>query len=209
MTAAPTPPPTEPSPPGLRERKKLRTRASIRAATRALIEEDGWDAATVERIAGRAEVSPSTVLRYFPAREDIVLPEEDGTLVLDALRTRPAAEPWPLALRHALRQAVARSEECDPEAVRLRARLAAEVPVVRDRLTRSAADTARPLRTALAERTGLDPGSLEARIRSTALVGALLEASLYWADHGCRGELRDLLDRALDVVEPLGADGTP
>lgn len=55
--------------PGLRERKKIKTRRAIRTAAYALIEERGYDATTIEQIADRAEVSPSTVFRYFPTKE--------------------------------------------------------------------------------------------------------------------------------------------
>lgn len=83
------------APPGPRERKRVRTRAAIRGATYALAEEEGYEAATVERIAGRAEVSPSTVPRHFPVKEDIVLTDASGPLPADGPRTRPAGEPLP------------------------------------------------------------------------------------------------------------------
>src|SRR5690606_14406568 len=62
--------------PGLRERKKIKTRRAIRAAMYALVEEQGYEATTVEQIAERADVSPSTVFRYFPTKEDILLTDE-------------------------------------------------------------------------------------------------------------------------------------
>src|SRR5690606_7272503 len=66
---------------GLRERKKIKTRMAIREATYDLIKEQGYDGTTVEQIAERAEVSPSTVFRYFPTKEDIVLTDEYDPLV--------------------------------------------------------------------------------------------------------------------------------
>lgn len=64
MTAARSAPSPAGAPrPGLRERKKTRTREAIRAATYGLIRQQGYEATTVEQIAERAEVSPSTVLR--------------------------------------------------------------------------------------------------------------------------------------------------
>ncbi|MEU7424145.1 TetR family transcriptional regulator [Streptomyces sp. NPDC040750] len=192
---------------GLRERKKTKTREAIRAAAYALIEEQGYEATTIEQIAGRAEVSPSTVFRYFPAKEDIVLPDAYGPSMLAELRGRPADEPWTDSLRHVLAQAMESSEE-KPEVLRLRARLGAQVPAVRSRMFESVSEIGRLLRPALAERTGRDPESLEVRICATAFLGCLTEVSLYWAENGFEGEPRDLVDRALDVLEHgLPAEG--
>lgn len=80
---------------GLRERKKLKTRVAIRRATYRLIAEQGYDATTVEQIAEAAEVSPSTVFRYFPTKEDIVLTDEFDPVIVAALRAaRRASRSW-------------------------------------------------------------------------------------------------------------------
>src|SRR5580704_2257713 len=63
-------------PDGLRERKKARTRASIREHALRLFREQGYHATTVEKIAEAAEISPSTFFRYFPTKEDLVLQDE-------------------------------------------------------------------------------------------------------------------------------------
>ncbi|MFF9086877.1 TetR/AcrR family transcriptional regulator [Streptomyces sp. NPDC014991] len=202
MTAAP--PPTASAPdgrrPGLRERKKTRTREAIRAATYALIEEQGWEATTIDRIAARAEVSPSTVLRYFPAREDIVVTDEYGPLLLAEIRRRPPDEPWPDTVRHVLGQAVRRGVEEDPRTSRLRTRLMVQVPAVRSRVRESMSVTGRMLCQAIGERTGLAPDGLEVRVHAMSLVGGLMETSLYWAEKGHRDDLASLVDRALDVL---------
>ncbi len=58
--------------PGLRERKKARTRRAIVRATIELTLEHGFAAATIPQIAERAEVAPRTVSLYFPHKEEIV-----------------------------------------------------------------------------------------------------------------------------------------
>ncbi|MFJ4581735.1 TetR/AcrR family transcriptional regulator [Streptomyces echinatus] len=186
---------------GLRERKKIKTREAIRTATYALIKEQGYDATTIEQIAERAEVSPSTVFRYFPTKEDIVLTDEYDPLILAELRARPADEPWMDALRHVMRTALDLSEREDPEVLRLRAHLGVQVPAVRSRYFESMTQTGRLLREALAERTGRDPESLEVRVSAMALIGGMMEVSMYWAENGFEGGLRDLMERALDVME--------
>ncbi|MBQ0828459.1 TetR family transcriptional regulator [Streptomyces sp. RG38] len=202
MTAARSPhsPAARPGP-GLRERKKTRTREAIRAATYGLVGEQGYTATTVEQIADRAEVSPSTVFRYFPTKEDIVLTDEYDAALLELFRARPADEPWLDSLRAVLREAIGAGLREEPEVTRLRTRLMSEVPAVRSRMVESMSVTGRLLAGAVAERTGLPPDGLEVRFLTASLLGGLLEVSRYWAEHGHRDDPAALVDRALDIVE--------
>ena len=201
MTAARTTTPADRPQLGLRERKKIKTRQAIRTATYTLIEEQGYDATTIEQIADRAEVSPSTVFRYFPTKEDIVLTDEYDPVMLEELRARPADEPWMESIRHVMRRALDVGMGEEPEVTRLRTKLGVEVPAVRSRMMESMSATGRLLRQALAERTGLDPDSLEVRVYAMSLIGGLMEVSMYWAENGHQGDLRDLMDRTLDILE--------
>jgi AcrR family transcriptional regulator len=60
-------------PPGLRDRKKARTRDSIADAAISLFLAHGFDQVSVTDIAATAEVSKPTLFRYFPTKEDLVL----------------------------------------------------------------------------------------------------------------------------------------
>ncbi|MER5180233.1 TetR family transcriptional regulator [Streptomyces sp. NPDC002896] len=201
MTAARTTSPADRPQLGLRERKKIKTRAAIREATYRLIDEQGYDATTIEQIAEAAEVSPSTVFRYFPTKEDIVLTDEYDPVLEEEMRSRPEDEPLLDSLRYVLRRVVGFGFEEEPAVSRLRTRLMVDVPAVRSRTTESMAVTGRLLRRAIARRTGRDTGDLEVRVLATAIVGALLETSLYWAEHDHQDDLSDLLDRALSTFE--------
>ncbi|MFD0001895.1 TetR/AcrR family transcriptional regulator [Streptomyces sp. NPDC127178] len=201
MTPAHSSPLTDRPQLGLRERKKIKTRTAIREATYALIKEQGYDATTIEQIAERAEVSPSTVFRYFPTKEDIVLTDEYDPILLDELRRRPADEPWMESLRYVMKLAIAAATDEEPEAVRLRSHLLVQVPAVRSRMLESMSVTGRMLGEAIAERTGRARDSFEVRVFTMSLIGALAEVSLYWAENGFEDDLNDLVDRALDVVE--------
>lgn len=201
MTAARTSPLTDRPQLGLRERKKIKTRMAIRAATYELIEDQGYDATTIEQIAERAEVSQSTVFRYFPTKEDIVLTDEYDPLMEEELRARPADEPWLDSLRYVLKKAVGISRAEEPEVTRLRGRLMMEVPAVRSRMIESMSVTGRLLCRVVAERTGRDPGDLEVRVYAMSLIGGLAEITLYWAENGFQESLEDLVDRTVDVFE--------
>lgn len=192
---------------GLRERKKIRTRMAIRDATYALIKEQGYDATTVEQIAERAEVSQSTVFRYFPTKEDIVLTDAYDTLLEDLLRERPAGEPVRESLRRAIRKAMTTALTGNPahgqDEMVLRVRLMVEVPQVRSRLMESMSVTGRLLCRALAERTGRQENDLEVRVYAMGLMGALLETMVYWVDGDCREDILELIDRTLAVCTDL------
>jgi AcrR family transcriptional regulator len=201
MTPAHSSPLTDRPQLGLRERKKIKTRTAIRDATYALIKEQGYDATTIEQIAERAEVSPSTVFRYFPTKEDIVLTDGYDPILLAELRKRPADEPWMESLRYGMRLAVRAALAEEPDVVRLRSHLLVQVPAVRSRMLESMSVTGRMLAEAVAERRGLDRNSLEARVYTMSLIGGLSEISLYWAENDFKDDLLDLLDRTLDVIE--------
>ncbi|MDX2549645.1 MULTISPECIES: TetR/AcrR family transcriptional regulator [Streptomyces] len=208
-TGTPTGTPADRPPLGLRERKKIKTREAIRAATYALVEEQGYDATTIEQIADRAEVSPSTVFRYFPTKEDIVLTDEFDPLLLEELRNRPADEPWTDSIRHVMREAVRTGVEEDAAVARLRTRLMVQIPAVRSRMMESMSVTGRMLCTAIAERTDRDPDSLEVRVYAMSLIGALLETSLYWAENGHRDDFSALVDRTLATLQHGLPRGNP
>src|ERR1700735_3172237 len=94
-------------PSGLRERKKARTRATIRAEALRLFREQGYHATTVEQIAAAAEVSPSTFFRYFPTKEDLVLQDDMDTRMIEALERQPAGLSPVAAVRAAAREVFA------------------------------------------------------------------------------------------------------
>jgi AcrR family transcriptional regulator len=77
---------------GLRERKKLRTRATLIDAAAELCLNQGYDNTTVEQIAAAADVSPRTFSRYFPTKESVVAAmtgDMDGYLA-EALLEQPS-----------------------------------------------------------------------------------------------------------------------
>ncbi len=74
---------------GLRERKKAKTRALIQEHALRLFREQGYDATSVEEIAGAAEVSPSTVFRYFSTKPDLVIYDDLDERMIEAFRAQP------------------------------------------------------------------------------------------------------------------------
>ena len=96
-------------PVGLRERKKARTRASIREHALRLFREQGYHATTVEQIAEAAEISPSTFFRYFPTKEDVVIQDDFDLIALESFERQPAELSVVAAFRAAVAEARGRS----------------------------------------------------------------------------------------------------
>jgi AcrR family transcriptional regulator len=92
--------PESDQPPGLRERKKIKTRAAIRREAFRLIDEQGYANTTVEQIAEAADVSSSTFFRYFPAKEAVLLSDDYTEPVIDAFIAAPSELSPVAAYRH-------------------------------------------------------------------------------------------------------------
>lgn len=77
--------------PGLRERKKQRTRAAISDAAISLFLEHGFQQVSVAQVAEAAEVSKRTLFAYFPAKEDLVVHRlaDHETEIARVVRARP------------------------------------------------------------------------------------------------------------------------
>jgi len=77
--------------PGLRERKKQRTRETIARAAHELFAERGYHATTLPDIAEAADVSTRTIFSYFPSKEDILF--SDFTVMKETLAQALAERP--------------------------------------------------------------------------------------------------------------------
>ena len=70
---------------GLRERKRLATMRSIQEKALDQFDERGFGVVTIEEIAAAADVSPSTVYRYFGTKEGLIVSDEFAALSQNAL----------------------------------------------------------------------------------------------------------------------------
>ncbi|MCX4970480.1 TetR family transcriptional regulator [Streptomyces sp. NBC_00654] len=196
-------------PMGLRERKKLRTRRSIRREAYRLFAEQGYEATTVDQIACAAEVSPSTLFRYFPAKEDIVLADDQGQdhdhgqvlALARALRARAATgEPVVDAVRHALTESLGELSAADREELLFRTRLGLCDPAVRARRLDEQQHGQDVVAELIAERTGRPPGDLEAHCAAAAVVAVFTAVVRHWAEGDGTADLAALYDHHLGLL---------
>lgn len=184
----------------LRERNRERARSAIVDSALELFARHGFDEVSVADVAAKAEVSPATVARYFPAKEQILFADREANVarlradllgqprsespqraLIGALMQQRALAPAELHRMLRSRQAIARSAV-------LRGRAAVALDAWRDGI----AD-------ALLERGGIDP--VDARSLAAAVVALLDDAATRWAAGGGRSDLGTEVRTSLDSLE--------
>jgi len=190
---------------GLRERKKARTRASLREHALRLFREQGYPATTVEQIAAAAEVSASTFFRYFPTKEDLVLQDDMDTRMVEALERQPAALGPVAAVRAATREVFGSYTAADLDLIQEIMTLTVTVPEIRARAMDEFARTIRVVSEALAKRSGRPADDLPVRATAGAIVGVMISITIGegdgWTDRQQIGEMFGRIDQALALLE--------
>src|SRR4030095_1768835 len=125
MTAA------TPERPGLRARKKARTRTDLQRAAFDLFRRQGYAATTMIQIADAADVSATPLCRYFPPKESLVLGDELDLPILRAYAEQPLALAPVPALRAALANVLAGLTDQQRTDVTGRLRLVLDLPPIR------------------------------------------------------------------------------
>jgi AcrR family transcriptional regulator len=192
--------------PGLRERKKARTRAAIQQEAMRLFRERGYDGATIEDIAEAAEVSPSTFFRYFPTKEDVVLRDDYDEQMLEVFLAQPRDLTPLQAARAALHSLGGFAEALSPEErelERVRMRLTFTVPEVQARWINELVRAFRTLAEAVAVRAGRPVDDMRVRTFVGALIGVMLVAMEPLVEDPDREwtEFLPMIDEALGYLE--------
>jgi AcrR family transcriptional regulator len=190
---------------GLRERKKLETRATLAKVAVRLAAERGIEHVTVDDIAAQAGVSARTFFNYFASKEDAVMqpdpdPVADTRDIAAALLAAPAELGPVRALAFAWRPV---AQRLDREAEDWLARISVieRQPELIAKMFSVKAETERIMLEAIAERTGLDPvHDLYPRLL-LGVVGAATQAAIKrWHDLDGSVPVTGLYDEAIDAV---------
>ncbi len=188
---------------GLRERKKLATRAALHQAALQLVAEHGLDHVSIDDIAERADVSPRTFFNYFSSKDDAVLgldPDASARQVA-AFHARPADETPVRALRAVAReQAQEMATETDLWPLRLT--VIDSPPVLLGRLAAVFGEGERAVADAIAERTGTRAGTDAYPTLLAGVAGVAMRTALHrWLASDFVAALPDLVDEAWDALE--------
>jgi AcrR family transcriptional regulator len=190
---------------GLRERKKARTRASIREHALRLFREQGYQKTTVELIAAAAEVSPSTFFRYFPTKEDIILQDDMDTRMIEAFDRQPPGLDALSAVRAATREMFTSYTQDDIDVLRETVALTMTVPEVRARAMDEFARTITVIGEALAKRAGRPADDLAVRTTAGAIIGVIMSITMPWDgwpnDRRTIEDMFERIDEALALLE--------
>jgi AcrR family transcriptional regulator len=205
MLDASQPPPGAPRPDGLRERKKARTRASLREHALRLFRDQGYTATTVEQIAAAAEVSPSTFFRYFPTKEDLVLQDDMDTRLIEALEQQPPDLGAVAAVRAATKQVFASYTAADVDVLTETTRLTMTVPEVRARAMDEFARSIAVVADAVARRAGRPADDLAVRTIAGAIIGVIMAITLPWEGWTEQASFEDSFARIDDGLALLEA----
>jgi AcrR family transcriptional regulator len=161
--------------PGLRERKKQRTREAIVEAAFELFDERGFDGTTIAEIADAAEIAPRTFFSYFPTKDDVVFHdfEERHAMIASWLRNRDPATNAFDALRAGIESMIGEADPAVLEEKRCRNRLVRENESLAAHSEHLRGRFAELIREAVAEDLEDAPDDLRPRLVAAAAAGAM------------------------------------
>ncbi|MFG3049509.1 TetR/AcrR family transcriptional regulator [Kitasatospora sp. NPDC048239] len=201
-------------PPGLRERKKQRTRDALIEAAHQLFIGQGFARTTVDEIAAAVDVSQRTFFRYFANKDEVALAvlADAEDYFIERLRRRPAEENPLRALRAAIVESWRDLASDHPSgsgsitsALELMQIIENTPPLLATHLRR-VTEQERVVARVIADREGLDPAEDLRPAVLAAVFGAVLRsAHLSWtpdrAESGPEGMI-ELIERHFDQLGP-------
>ncbi|UGQ12271.1 TetR/AcrR family transcriptional regulator [Yinghuangia sp. ASG 101] len=192
----------------LRTKRRAETQRAIQAHAVRLFTERGYDATAVTDVAEAAGVSPMTVYRHFPTKEDLVLADQNGILVAERIAASSPERPLVRRIGGALVEGAAAlttgGPGGDPTANKrfllARLQLMVTTPALRARHL----DNHYALQQAIVDALVDEPADPERTFRIQAAAGACLAAMhtalVRWAEDDGRAELPELINQALTAA---------
>jgi AcrR family transcriptional regulator len=185
---------------GLRERKKLKTRAAIQREAMRLFLDRGFEATTIEDIAEAVEISPSTFFNYFPTKEDVVFEDDLDPVILTAFDALPKDLHPIRKLRMAMQTVFAQLTPEQDRMMRERMQLMASTPELRGAMLSQFASLVDQIAHLLGPRVGRKRDDFAVHNIAGAVLGVLLAAMLAIIDNP-KTDLLKVTDDALAHLE--------
>lgn len=185
--------------PGLRERKKAKTKAAIQQHALRLFSEQGYQQTTVDQIAEAAEVSPSTFFRYFGSKEETVTFDRLDPVVMATFVAQPADMDVLTAMRATLRDIYTHldPEVGDQEIQRMR--LYTTVPELRMRLADTFGQGITMLAEAIGRRTGRSAEDEDVLAVAGTIAGVMY--AIFMNGEGVTADWAATVDRVLHRLQ--------
>ena len=192
---------------GLRELKRERTRRLIADKAFELFTDHGFGRTTVEQIAAAAEVGPSTLYRYFPTKETLVLEFVEDCLLgaVAWFREQPEVE-LPDGLQSVIERVLDQLES-NPDRVRAVFELAAQTASVSAHLNEMIWRFRNELTDELVRRlAGNDPQDVEftAALAAGIAMNIIETVVRIWVENPDDTEVKELARRAMTLLRGGG-----
>jgi AcrR family transcriptional regulator len=187
--------------PGLRERKKQRTRETIERVALELFAERGYDETTLAEIAEAADVSRRTIFSYFENKEDILFCEEPAFIehVKEMLENRPPGS----TTVDTLREFIASVPPPD-EQVLLRKKVIAANPDLRMKMRAHIAGIESVLTESIAKDLGAGPDDVRPALVAASMTAAFTAVRDRMEDAGddsSHEQGMEILDQVLEFLQ--------
>lgn len=184
---------------GLRQRKKQAAMRHIQHTAFALFEEKGFDNVTVEQVAEAADVSQSSIYRYFGTKEGLVFRDEyDDTVFGTILAELESGATILDALNKGIGGVIEEHFHHDRDITLARTKLWASHEAIR--VAVGLYMTKLSERVVEAVVTGGRYDEMDARFIVAALVNGMLSAILSWQQDGASSSLEEYMDRGLSAL---------
>jgi AcrR family transcriptional regulator len=185
--------------PGLRERKKQRTRETIARAAHELFAERGYHATTLPDIAAAADVSTRTIFAYFPSKEDILF--SDFPLVKEALAQTLAERPEGKDALETVREFILAMHEVEESEVDEQLRLCIKSDdTLRTHLRARIAQLEEVIAPEIAKDLGAPANDLRAQVVAASLTAAFNVLTERGDDSGPKGKSTAEVAAAIDPI---------
>lgn len=202
-------------PPPLRAQRRFATQRAIQAHAVRLFTERGYDATTVADVAAAAGVSPMTVYRHFPTKEDLVLVDQHGRLVAERIAASSAVQPLVRRIGSALIDSAATLTNggdgddlaAGKQFLLARLQLMVSTPALRAKHLDNHYALQQSIVDALGDDASDPATAFGAQAAASACLAAMNIAVVRWAEDDGRTDLPDLIAEALAAA--FGDDVVP